>query len=116
MFTVGNVPLREVSDDVLQRMLAECAAEALAVQDACNLSGVVYGWARVMDVICEVSHRQGKGTEWKNQHPVNILFADKVVSLAGVQGMHDTIGQDRCYKAMIACRELAKVLKPEVAA
>ena len=35
--------------------------DALAVQDASNLSGVVYDWAEVMKRVCEEAYAAGKG-------------------------------------------------------
>ena len=52
--------------------------DAWAVQDACNLSGVVRAWARHQDSICE---RNRNGTDDRNADPVNVLFASKVASL-----------------------------------
>jgi hypothetical protein len=56
-------------------------ADALLVQDACNLSGVVYSFAEAMKVICEQAQRTGQGTDWKNLHPVAVLFASKIAHL-----------------------------------
>ena len=59
--------------------------DALAVQDACNLSGVVYAWAEVMKRVCEEAYAAGKGTDWKNSHPINVMYASKVASLTGCE-------------------------------
>lgn len=58
-------------------------ADAIQVQDACNLSGVVKSWAEAMDAIWAEARAQGKGTDYVNTHPVNVLYADKVYSLTG---------------------------------
>ena len=55
--------------------------DAIQVQDACNLSGVVLAWARLMEKVCQEANETGKGTDWKNSHPLNVLFASKVYSL-----------------------------------
>jgi hypothetical protein len=55
---------------------------AIDVQDACNLSGVVFSFAVVMQKICNQAVAEGKGTDWKNQHPIAIMFAEKIQSLA----------------------------------
>jgi hypothetical protein len=60
----------------------EAAQTALDVQDACNLSGVVFTFAAVMKAICERANQLGAGTEWKNQHPIVVLFLDKLADLA----------------------------------
>lgn len=57
--------------------------EAWDVQNACNLSGIVYSFARAMDKLCEIAREQNKGTEWKNKHLVCKLYASKIQSLSG---------------------------------
>lgn len=61
--------------------MKEAAQMALDVQDACNLSGVVHSFSRVMALLSEESNRLGKGTDWKNKHPIAVLFSDKIASL-----------------------------------
>jgi hypothetical protein len=61
-------------------------AAALAVQDACNLSGVVHAWSRSLSAIWERARECGEGTGWVNAHPINVLFASKVSSLTGSEG------------------------------
>ena len=60
-------------------------AEAITVQDACNLSGVVHSWAEAIDAIWEEEKATHGGTKFVNRHPVNILFASKVASLTGCE-------------------------------
>lgn len=59
--------------------------EALAVQSACNLSGVVFSMNRMTQDLCEVSHVENKGTDWRNHHPIVVLFTDKLASLCGLR-------------------------------
>lgn len=54
---------------------------ALYAQDGCNLSGIVFGFARVMQKICDEAAESGKGTEWKNLHPICVMYASKIASL-----------------------------------
>jgi hypothetical protein len=61
----------------------ELIKEALQVQDACNLSGVVFSFARAMQRLCDLSRELGQGTDWKNKHVVCKLYADKIKSLTG---------------------------------
>ena len=86
-------------------ILVKLAKEALAVQDACNLSGVVHSFAQAMTKLGEVARAEGKGTEWKNTHPVAVLFADKVAHLTGTQG---DFGCARIDAAYAACERLVK--------
>ena len=55
--------------------------DAIVVQDACNLSGIVIGFAKVMDKLCQESQRLGMGTDWRNTHPIAIMYSDKIASL-----------------------------------
>ena len=86
--------------------IKEAAKTALDVQDACNLSGVVFSFAKVMQVICDEAHRLGKGTDWKNRHPIVILFLDKLADLAGCCDRGTGLTFSRAYDA---CRALAEV-------
>ena len=56
---------------------------ALEIQDASNLSGVVYQFARDMKVICEEVRRNGGGTDAINRHPACRLFAEQIAWLTG---------------------------------
>jgi hypothetical protein len=60
--------------------------KALIAQNACNLSGLVKEWADMLDIIWDEAKRLGLGTDYVNTHPVNILMADKVLSLTGAYG------------------------------
>jgi hypothetical protein len=65
----------------------ELAKQALAIQDASNLSGVVHAFSRCMDVLwAEARTGEGKGTDWVNTHPIVTLFVDKLASLNRTQG------------------------------
>ena len=66
-----------------EQMKGHCR-DAIQVQDACNLSGVVHSMAEAMESVCGMANRLGKGTTWKNRHPVIVLFAAKVAHLAGL--------------------------------
>ncbi len=76
---------RDVSLDVLVAHLRHAAREAILVQDACNLSGVVHSFSRVMSLLSEISNRQRRGTDWKNHHPIAVLYASKIASLTGAE-------------------------------
>lgn len=65
------------------RTESELIKEAWRVQDACNLSGVVFSFARAMTRLCIISQERGTGTDWRNQHIVSKLFASKIMHLAG---------------------------------
>ena len=63
---------------------------AIDVQDACNLSGVVFSFAEIMERLCNTAHAEGHGTDWKNHHPIAVLFADKIAALAGTGDSSDS--------------------------
>jgi hypothetical protein len=56
---------------------------ALEVQDASNLSGIVYQFARAMTVICEEVRNNGGGTDAINRHPVCRMYAEQILWLSG---------------------------------
>ena len=94
----------QLTDEQLQSLLKHAAAEVLALQDGCNLSGIVFTWANTMHLICELDHRQHQGTEWKNTHPINMLFAAKVAQLTGIE---DVQGVNPGPEAYSACKAMA---------
>ena|GEM_PF-4796340 len=66
-----------------ERMKRHCR-DTIQIQDACNLSGVVHSMVEALESVCDMAHRLGEGTAWKNRHPVMVLFAAKVAHLAGL--------------------------------
>jgi hypothetical protein len=62
-----------------KRTMKELAQEALDVQNASNLSGIVFGWARSMKRFNELN--PGIGTDARNRHPIHVLWASKMASL-----------------------------------
>lgn len=57
--------------------------DAILSQTACNLSGIVFGFAETMKHICEEANRTGQGTDWKNHHAICRLYAEQISFLAG---------------------------------
>jgi hypothetical protein len=73
-----------MTDKVEEGLTAEEYKRAIDVQDACNLSGVVHDFSRVMTrVWVEARKEYGRGTEWVNTHPIVILYSNKISSLCG---------------------------------
>ncbi len=85
-----------------ENLLADMAKQALAIQDASNLSGLVKDWANVIETLREIF--PNVSTDEINRHPINILWADKCLSLA-MFGWTETFGA-----AYEACRKLAGIL------
>lgn len=67
----------------MTRTLQELAREALAVQDACNLSGVAHGFSRAMADLCTLV----PNTDERNTHPIAILWSSKIASLTGSESV-----------------------------
>ncbi len=65
-------------------------ADALQVQNASNLSGVVKSWAEAMEPIWAEARALGKGTDYVNTHPVNVLFAEQVYHLTGYSSSYSS--------------------------
>lgn len=66
------------------KTLKELCKEALDVQDACNLTGVLKSFDRTMGELRLLAREEGwEGTEAINRHPVAILFSSKIASLTG---------------------------------
>jgi hypothetical protein len=85
------------------RTLAQLAQEALNVQDACNLTGVVHGYSRALSDLRTHAEAGGHGTDWINRHPIAVAWADKIASLTGIQA----IGCDRALDAFRECDIIA---------
>ncbi len=72
------------------RTWKDMAGEALAVQNACNLSGVVISFSHIINEVRTRLDAEGKGgTDNVNTHPVCLLFADKIAHLTGTQHFGD---------------------------
>lgn len=86
--------------DEQKNRLKKLATDAISVQDACNLSGVVHSMSRVIADLREISGSQS--TDYFNNHPIMVLYASKISGLTG----HDS-GQ--CFsRAYERCQELAR--------
>lgn len=88
------------------RTIQDAAKDAIAVQDACNLSGVVRSFAELMPVVRE--HVKAQGTDAINRHPVCVLFASKIADLAGQQGGLAGESFARYHFAYEECKRLAE--------
>lgn len=93
--------------------LQQAAQQALDVQNACNLSGVVHALERVVqDVLWPEARSQGKGTDWVNQHPIVTLFLDKLASLNRTQ----CLCSDQMHKFGTAYEQVEQLARGEVCA
>jgi hypothetical protein len=83
-----------------KKTMQDVAKDAILVQNACNLSGVVHAFSTAVTVLRE--QRDCTGTTWINEHPVSILFSAKIASLTGVA--HIAEGFEKAYEE---CEKLA---------
>jgi hypothetical protein len=58
--------------------------EALDIQNACNLSGLVHSFPEVIAAVWDEAHERGEGTAYVNRHPLVKLWLDKLCDLAGL--------------------------------
>lgn len=61
--------------------LQDLAKEAIDVQDACNLSGVVHGFSRAITALRE--RFPNISTNDLNHHPICLLWSSKIAALTG---------------------------------
>ena len=57
--------------------------DSILVQDACNLSGVIHSFGKVVSQLWEYAHEHNHGTVWVNSHPICIMYVNKMAQLAG---------------------------------
>lgn len=79
----------------MARSVKELAREALLIQDASNLSGIVIGWARAVVELRE--NYPDEGTFFFNVHPVNKMWASKVHDLTRM-GLSDSTAFEEAYR------------------
>lgn len=85
------------------RTMQQLAQEALDVQDACNLSGVVLGFGRsITELRQHLTGTPGFCTDALNQHPICKLWASKIADLSRVEYGAMAFGD-----AYDACRRMA---------
>lgn len=79
--------------------IQRAAQEALAVQDAVNLSGVLATFSTIVSrTLWPEAHRLSKGTEWVNAHPICTVFLDKLCDLNGYNSIKDSEAYDECKR------------------
>lgn len=60
--------------------IQQMAQQALDVQTACNLSGIVHSFAEIVSAMRTEHHMD---TAQCNRHPVCVLFSDKIADMTG---------------------------------
>jgi hypothetical protein len=59
------------------------AQQALDVQSACNASGVIHSFDKIVTALWEMPQAKKIGTAWVNQHPVVTMFLAQLIHLNG---------------------------------
>ncbi len=90
-------------NDVHRKSMQGLAKDALYCLDACNLSGVVHSYSRVLTQLRELAPDQG--TEFYNTHPVAVLYATKIAELTRVAPIADMEVFSVAYRW---CKQLAE--------
>jgi hypothetical protein len=57
--------------------------DAIVIQDACNISGVLLSFSKIILKLNQEMFFQKYDFKWRDHHPLIILFLDKLASLAG---------------------------------
>lgn len=73
------------------RTLRELAQQALDVQNASNLTGVLNAWFRAA---CRLRVLLGDSTTHLHHHPITRVWSDKVASLCGTQALDVSLMQE----------------------
>lgn len=88
------------------RSMKQLAQEAVDVQDACNLQGVVKGFDRAITdlklLLAEAN--QENGTDAIRNHPISRMWASKIHDLCGM-GLSDMDRYGEAYKWCLAQNE-----------
>jgi hypothetical protein len=81
----------------MEKTIKELAQEALDIQSACNLSGVVHSFSRAMTELRRLEPTLG--TDGYNTHPISLLYSSKIASLTGSEsGLEFSRAYDWCIK------------------
>jgi len=74
--------------------LRAAAKAALAVQDACNLSGVARSFSEILSgALWPEARSIGEGTRWVNTHPIATLFLSKMADLNGFRDRYEQLAE-----------------------
>lgn len=92
--------MRKTSNDIV--ILPDDYKRAISIQSACNLSGIVFEFAKIMEKICRAGY--DKGTAWKNTHPICRLYAEQIAFLT------KALDYDKAYNI---CKEKSEELPNE---
>ena len=79
------------------KTIKELSKEAIDVQNASNLSGIVHSFSRAMTDLR--ANLPNAGTDEINSHPVSVLYSNKIASLTNSDsGVEFARAYDACSK------------------
>lgn len=85
------------------RTIQQWAKDAAGhVQFASNLSGLVFDFERCVADLAVEAERLGKRREWVNQHPICVLWADKLDDLSRAQDL-PSLPTDQSLVDLVPC-------------
>ena len=85
--------------------------DAMQVQNACNLSGVVKSFAAVMEKIFDKGFDERQGTEWINHHPICRLYAEQIAYLTGAGTPSNMESYRRAYNEVETQIKIGSAIK-----
>lgn len=89
---------RQKELEVMESKLRDAAQTAVDIQNACNLSGVVQTFSKILsEVLWPFAKVHGYGTDWVNRHPISVLFSSKIAALTSSEICDDfSKAYDQC--------------------
>lgn len=98
-----TLKLRENKDDVAGGLTPKDYKDAIDVQDACNLSGVVHELSRVLPRI----RAEVQDTDAINTHPIVRMYVDKLCHLSKLGEHSEPVSNSErtIYTAYAVCRD-----------
>lgn len=95
-------------EELEEKMIGSLAGDAIAVQDACNLSGVVNAYGKVLSDMRWLMRQKSLGDDWLHSHCIIRAWADKIGHLTGLQAF-DGEGFKNAGDAHSRCTAIAQL-------
>lgn len=80
------------------RFYQKYAQTAIEIQNACNSSGVVTALDKANNCIQLVGTHLGKGTDWRNTHPIILMLVAKLADLGRMDYTYPRNAEELCQK------------------
>lgn len=81
--------------------------DAIDVQCACNLSGMVHTLDKIVTRVWNEARAAGQGTAYVNRHPIVVLFTAHMLYLCCGDSMNDSA----YYEALSSCEKKIEELR-----